>query len=109
MQISDSETIKQPWQARFQSLPDLLDVHERNVSDSPLNPAVIGPMQPASLGSLFLVDPLLLPNAADGTAKTDADVERHHLPSWRYAVDAYTPDESHTYISLDSWPLAIHH
>jgi hypothetical protein len=38
-------------------------------------------MQPTSLSSFFLGSLLLLPNAADGAAKPDADVERYHLPS----------------------------
>ena len=58
-------------------------------------PAVVGPMQPASLRSLFLVNALLFPYAADGAAESDADVEGHCTPSWRDAADAYTADESH--------------
>jgi hypothetical protein len=33
-------------------------------------------VQPASLRSLFLIDPLLLPYTADRTAKPNADIER---------------------------------
>src|SRR5437870_11681514 len=51
-------------------------------------------MQPAALGSLFLIDLLLLTNAADRAAKTDADVERHRMQSSRRAADAYTADQS---------------
>ena len=52
-------------------------------------------MQSTSLRSLFLIDLLLFPHASDGTAKTDADVQGHSLPSWKSAADAYTADESH--------------
>ena len=52
-------------------------------------------MQSTSFRSLFLSDLLILPHATDGTAKSDADVQRHSLPSWKCADDAYTADESH--------------
>jgi len=37
-------------------------------------------VQSTSFRSLFLSNLLILPHAADGTAKTDADVQRHSLP-----------------------------
>lgn len=54
-------------------------------------------MQSTSFRSLFLSDLLMLPLATDSTAKSDADVQRHALPSWKRADDAYTADESHLY------------
>jgi hypothetical protein len=44
-----------------------------------LDAAVVRPVQSASLRSLFLVDPLFLPYAADCPAKPDADIERHRV------------------------------
>jgi hypothetical protein len=90
-----SDALEQPSQARFQSFADLLNVQQRHVPHSTLDPAVVRPMQPASLRSLFLVNALLFPYAADGAAKADADVEGHCTPSSRHAADAYTADESH--------------
>jgi hypothetical protein len=52
-------------------------------------------MQPAAIRSLFLIDLLLRAYAADGAAKTDADVERHCPSVSGLAADAYTADESH--------------
>ena len=52
-------------------------------------------MQSTSFRSLFLIDLLFFPQTSDGATKTDADVQRHCLPSWKYAADAYTADESH--------------
>jgi hypothetical protein len=37
---------------------------------------------------------LLFPNTSDGPAKSDADVERHSVPSSASAADAYTAYES---------------
>jgi len=54
-------------------------------------------MQSASLRSFFLIDLLFFSYAPDGTAKSDADVQWHSLPSWKCAADAYTADESHLY------------
>jgi hypothetical protein len=51
----------------------------------------------APLGGLFLVDALLLANATDSAAETDANIERHYAASWRSPADAYTSDESHSY------------
>lgn len=46
-----------------------------------LDAAVVRPVQPAALRRLFLIDLLFLADAADGTAKSYADVERHRLSS----------------------------
>ncbi len=67
---------------------DSFNVHQRHVPDAPLNSAVVGPVQPAALGSLFLIDPLLFANAPDGAAKADSDVERHRMSCSRHAADA---------------------
>jgi hypothetical protein len=45
-------------------------------------------MQPASLRSLFLIDPLLLAHATDCAAKPDADVDGHRVGYWLRAADA---------------------
>jgi hypothetical protein len=59
-------------------------------------------VQPTPIRSLFLIDLLLLANAADGAAKSYADVERHRPQSSVHAADAYTADESHF-----DWPVVI--
>ena len=51
-------------------------------------------MQSATLGSLLLVNSLLLPHSADGSTKSDADVQRHSRTSWESVAYAYTADES---------------
>lgn len=51
-------------------------------------------METTSLGSFFLIDVLLFPDAADRTAKSNANVERHYTPSSEDESDAYTADES---------------
>jgi hypothetical protein len=72
-----SETGKQIRQARLQSLRYSLDIQERNISHTAFDSAEVCPMQPATFRSFFLIDPLCLANAADCTAKPDADIERH--------------------------------
>ena len=67
---------------------DLLDIHQRNIPDPSLDTAVVRPMQPASLRSLFLIDLLFLANATDCAAKTDADIEGHRVRSWPSTADA---------------------
>ena len=42
-----------------------------------------------------MIDLLLLPHAADGTAKSDAYVQGHSPPSWNRAADPYTAYKSH--------------
>jgi len=83
-----SDAPKQLWQALPQPLGDLLDIHQRHVSDPTLDAAVVRPMQPASLGGLFLIDLLLLAHAADRAAKADANVESHRARCWPDAADA---------------------
>jgi hypothetical protein len=55
-------------QALLQPLGDLLDIHQRHIPDPALDPAVVGPVQPATFGGLFLIDPLFLADATDGAA-----------------------------------------
>jgi hypothetical protein len=50
-----------------------LYIDEGHVSNASFDPAVIRPVQSTPLRSLFLIDPLLLSDAADRTAKPDAD------------------------------------
>ena len=71
-----SDFFEQPRQASLHSLSDLLDIDQRHIPDAPLNAAVVRPVQSAALGSLFLIDPLLLPHTADRTAKPNADIEQ---------------------------------
>jgi hypothetical protein len=70
-------TFKQAGKVRFQPLGNSFDIHQRDVSYSALDSAVIGPMQSASLRSLLLNDALFLADATDCTAKPDANIERH--------------------------------
>jgi hypothetical protein len=74
--VFNLDSIEQFGQALLQSVGDFFDIHQRHVPKAPLNPAAIRPVQSAPLGSLFLIDRLLLAYAADGAAKSDADVER---------------------------------
>jgi hypothetical protein len=89
------ETCEQFRQVCFESLRYSFDVYQRDVSHSALNATVVGPVQPATLGGLFLIDPLRLTEAANRTAKTNPDIHGHRLQSSRRADDGYTPDESH--------------
>lgn len=86
---------KQVGQRNLQAPRNLLNVHERDIPHSALNPAVVGPMKAASFGSLFLIDLPLFPHAADSAAKSDSDVQGHSLLSWNLAADTYTAYESH--------------
>jgi hypothetical protein len=52
-------------------------------------------MDPASLGGFFLINFLLFPYAADCTAKSNTNIERHRTLSSVRVDDAYTADESH--------------
>lgn len=61
----------------------------------PFDAGVIGPVQSTAVGRFLLGNCLLLPNAAKCAAKTNADVERHRVPFWDHADDAYTFDESY--------------
>jgi hypothetical protein len=71
------DTTEQLRQTLLQPFGNLFDVHERYIPDSSLDTAVVSPMQPASLRSLFLIDLLLLAYATNRAAETDADVEGH--------------------------------
>ena len=71
------ETAEQVRQARFQALGHLFDVYQRDVSDTPLNSAVVCPVKSATLCRLFLIDLLFLADATDCTAKPDANIEQH--------------------------------
>ena len=75
-----SDAAKQFSQTSPQSSGNLLDIQQRHVPDASLDTTVVRAMQPASLSSLFLIDLLLLADAPDCTAKTDADVEGHDAP-----------------------------
>jgi len=90
-----SNAAEQIRQTGLQAFGDLPNVHERHVPNPALDPAVVRPVHPAALRSLFLIDLLLLTDAANGAAKSDADVERHWLTSSGRAADAYTADGSH--------------
>jgi len=57
----------------------LFDIDQRDVPHAALDAAVICSVQPATLRSLFLIDFLLLADAADCAAKPDANIERHWL------------------------------
>ena len=94
---SSSDSIEQLRQTFLQSLGNLLDIHQRNIPNAALDSTVVSSVQPATLCGFFLIDFLFLADAADGTAKSDANVERHHAASCRSPVDAYTPYESHSY------------
>lgn len=83
-----SDPLKKTGKTCLQPLGNLLDVHQRHVPNPALDTAVVRPVQPASLRRLLLVDLLLLPDAADGATKSDADVQWHREPSWGLAADA---------------------
>lgn len=55
-------------------------------------------MQAAALRSLFLANPLTFTNAANGAAKTNADVGRHGTPLSPGTSDRATADESHQFL-----------
>lgn len=82
-------------QALPQPLRHLLDIHQRHIPNPALDSAVVGPVHPATLGGLFLIDLLFLADATDGATKSDADIEGHHAASCGSPADAYTLDESH--------------
>jgi len=84
----NSDSAKQFSQTLPQSAGDLLDIHQRHISDPALYAAVVRPMQPASFRSLFLIDLLLLAHATDRAAKPDADVDGHRVGYWPGAADA---------------------
>src|SRR5215472_17437623 len=90
-----SDRLEYLGQTGSESFRDPLNVHQRHVPDSPLDPAVIGPMQSTPLCSFFLVNSLLLADAADSTTESNADVERHCPTSSICAAYAYTADKSH--------------
>jgi hypothetical protein len=73
---------KQLRQTLPQSSGNLFNVHQRHIPDPSLDTAVVRPVQPAPLRSLFLIDLLLLANTANRTAESDADIERHRGRSW---------------------------
>lgn len=62
---------------RLQSFGDSFNIHNRNITHSPLNSAVVGPVKTAAVRSLLLIDPLFFANPSDRTAKTDSYIERH--------------------------------
>jgi len=76
---TDSEPPEEVRQGRFQTLGDFFDIDQRDVPHAALDAAVICSVQPATLRSLFLIDFLLLADAADCAAKPDANIERHWL------------------------------
>ena len=80
--------VKQARQTRFQPFGDLFKIHQRNVPHPTLYAAVVCPVEAATLRCLFLIDLLLLANAADGTTKPDANIERHWLRYSGSVVDA---------------------
>jgi hypothetical protein len=92
-----SQPRKQLRKRDLQTLGNLFDIDERNIPNPSLHAAVVGPVQPASLGGFFLIDLLLFPNTANCATESDADVQCHSLPSWDCAADTYTADESHFY------------
>jgi len=75
-----SHSVEQVREACSESLGYPFDVHKRHIPHTALNAAVIRPMQPAALRSLFLIDRLLLANATDGADKpfSEAGQELRH-------------------------------
>ena len=71
------QTAKQFRERCFQPPGNPLDIHQRDVSHPAFKPAVICSVQPATLGGLFLIDLLLLADAADGATKPDANIYWH--------------------------------
>jgi hypothetical protein len=71
------ETTEQVRQTCLKPLRDPLDIHQRDVAHSALNSTVVGPVQPAALSRLFLVDLLRLAYSANCAAKPNPDVDGH--------------------------------
>lgn len=92
-----SKAAEQVRQTGFQTLWHFLDVYQRHVPHPALEATVVGSVQPATLCSLFLIDPLRLAYAADRTAEPNPDIDRHHLKSSWWSDNEYTPNESHRY------------
>src|ERR1700722_18834816 len=67
--VQKLHTPKQVRQTLLQPFGDLLDGHQRDIPNPSLDAAVVRPMQSALFRSLFLIDFLLLANAADRAAK----------------------------------------
>lgn len=86
---------EQLGQRGFQTLGNLFDIDQRNISNSALDSAVVGPMQSTPFGGFLLINLLRFAHAPDSAAKSDADVQGHSLPSWRRTADPYTAYESH--------------
>jgi hypothetical protein len=77
--FSLSDALKQARQTRSQPLGDLFEVHKGNVADASLYAAVVGPVQATPLRRFLLIDSLLLADATNGAAKTDANIDGHSL------------------------------
>lgn len=91
-----SETAKQVRQRCFQALGNLFDINQGNIAHTAFDPAIVRPVQPATLRRFLLIDRLFLAYATDCAAKPDADIDgSHSLQSSNLVADAYTLDESH--------------
>lgn len=69
-----SNTFKELRQGDFKAPRKSFDIPKGYVSDSALNSAVVGSMQPGSFRCLFLVNPLLSSYPAYGAAEPDTDI-----------------------------------
>ena len=74
---AESEPPEKFRQRRFQSFGNLFDIHQRNISHSALDSAVVCPVKAAALRRLFLIDFLFLADATDGAAKPGANIDGH--------------------------------
>ena len=76
---AELESAEEVRQGHFKPFGYFFDVDQRDVSHSALDAAIVCPVQTATLGSFFLIDPLFLAYAANCAAKPNADVHRHRL------------------------------
>ena len=76
-----SNAFKELRQGDLKAPRKSFDIPKGYVSDSTLNSAVVGSMQPGSFRCLFLVNALLSPYSVYGAAESDADINWHELAS----------------------------
>ncbi len=73
------DSLKEARQTRFQPPCHPFDIHQGDIAHTALDATVVGPVQPASLRCFLLIDALFLADAANGTAKSDANIDGHSL------------------------------
>ena len=69
-----SNFFKQSWDGNLQGFRNSLDINERHVSLSALDPADVGTIQTANVGKLFLRHAQLVPEIANRFAEPKPDI-----------------------------------